>query len=88
MVQIDILSVNEFEPVIMPRGFGTITLRENDPVGTTIVSTEPGAMRQYSVTDRDDGPDGNITFTLSQASPDNTENARFFDLNFSMELWY
>ena len=82
MVRIDILPVNEFEPVIMPRSFGTIRLFENTPVGTTILSTEPGSMRQYSVTDRDDGPDGNITFTLSQASPDNTENARFFDLNF------
>ena len=81
-VMIDILPVNEFEPVIMPRRFNTITVHENAPVGTTIVSTEPGGMRQYSVTDRDDGPDGNITFTLSQASPDNTENARFFDLNF------
>ena len=82
MVRIDILPVNEFNPVIIPSSFGTIRLFENAPVGTTIVSTEPGGMRQYSVTDRDDGPDGNITFTLSQVSPDNTENARFFDLNF------
>ena len=42
MVQIDILPVNEFEPVIMPRSFGTIRLFENAPVGTTIASTEPG----------------------------------------------
>ena len=82
MVQIDILPVNEFEPVIMRGSFRTIRLFENTPVGTTIVSTEPGSMRQYSVTDRDDGPDGNITFTLSQVSQDNTENARFFDLDF------
>ena len=82
MVRIDIRPVNEFKPVIIPSSFGTIRLFENDPVGTTIISTEPGGIQQYTVTDRDDGPDGNITFTLSQASPDNTENARFFDLNF------
>ena len=82
MVRIDILPVNEFEPVIMPRTSRIITLSENTPVGTTIASTEPGGMLRYSVTDRDDGPDGNITFTLSGGSQDNTENARFFDLNF------
>ena len=82
MVRIDILPVNEFEPEIMPRSLRLIILSENTPVGTTIASTEPGGMQQYSVTDGDDGPDGNVTFTLSQVSPDNTENARFFDLNF------
>ena len=82
MVRIEILPVNEFLPALMPRSFRTITLFENTTVGTTIASTEPGGMLQYSVTDRDDEPDGNITFTLSQVSQDNTENARFFDLNF------
>ena len=84
MVQIEILPVNEFDPVIMPRSLSLITLSENTPVGTTIASTEPRprGMGQYSVTDRDDGPDGNVTFTLSRVSQDNTENARFFDLNF------
>ena len=32
MVQIDILPVNELEPVIMPRSFRTIRLFENAPV--------------------------------------------------------
>ena len=81
MVQIGILPVNEFEPVIMPRSFRTIKLSEDTPVGTTIASTEPGGILQYSVTDQDMGPDGNITFTISENSPDNIANARFFDLN-------
>ena len=86
MVQIDILPVNEFEPVLSCNSFQT-TIFENAAVGTTIAANEPGRSQQggplrYTVTDGDDGPDGNITFTLSEGSQDNTENARFFDLNF------
>ena len=81
MVQIDVLPVNEFDPVPSSSSLLTI-LFENVPVGTVIASTEPGSLLQYIVTDGDDGPDGNITFTLSEGSQDNTENARFFELDF------
>ena len=86
MVQIDILPVNEFQPVLSRNSFQT-TIFENAAVGTTIAANEPGRSQpggplRYTVTDRDDGPDGNITFTLSEGSQDNTENARFFDLDF------
>ena len=86
MVQIDILPVNEFEPVLSRNSFQT-TIFENAAVGTTIAANEPGLSRpggplRYTVTDGDDGPDGNITFTLSEGSQNNTENARFFDLDF------
>ena len=87
MVQINILPVNEFEPVLSRNSFQT-TIFESAAVGTTIAANEPGLSRpgvgplRYTVTDGDDGPDGNITFTLSEGSQDNTENARFFDLNF------
>ena len=81
MVQIDVLPVNEFDPVLSRSSLLTI-LFENVPVGTVIASTEPGSLLQYIVTDGDDGPDGNITFTLSEGSQDNTENSRFFELDF------
>ena len=46
----------------------TVFTRENAPQGTILVSTQPGGQRQYSVTDRDDGPDGIITYTLTNTS--------------------
>jgi len=86
MVQIDILPVNEFAPVLSSNSLQGI-LFENATVGTTVAVNEPGPSQiggpvRYTATDRDDGPDGNITFTLSEGSPDNSENARFFDLDF------
>ena len=63
-VTILIQPVNEFRPIVSTSGL-TVTLPENTPIGTTLVSTQPGGLRQYeSVTDGDDGPDGVITYTL------------------------
>jgi len=86
MVRIDILPVNEFPPRLSSNSLQGILL-ENAAVGTTVAANEPGpslpgGLIRYTVTDRDDGPDGNITFTLSEGSQDNSENARFFDLDF------
>ena len=86
MVRIDILPVNEFAPSLSSNSLQGI-LFENAAVGTTVVANEPGPSLpgvpiRYTVTDRDDGPDGNITFTLSEGPTDNSENARFFDLDF------
>ena len=72
-VSITLLPVNEFQPVVSVSGL-TITLPENTPIGTTLVSTQPGGFRRYSVTDRDDGPDGVIAYTLVA---DQTESASF-----------
>ena len=82
MVRIDILPVNEFAPALSSNSLQGI-LFENAAVGTTIAANKPdrsqiGGPIRYTVTDRDDGPDGNITVTLSEGSTDNTENARFF----------
>ena len=64
MVNVSVESVNEFVPVISPSVIFVI-VEENAPMGTSIVSTEPGGRQQYSVTDRDDGPDGVITFSFT-----------------------
>ena len=75
-VNITLLPVNEFQPAVSDSGL-TVTLPENTPIGTTLVSTQPGGFRRYSVTDKDDGPDGVITYTLVA---DQTESA-FFTLD-------
>ena len=74
-IEITIESVNEFEPVITS-GI-TVIFTEEEDVGALIVSNRPGeGIRQYSVSDGDDGPDGNITFTFAQAN-DPTEEMHF-----------
>lgn len=68
-VNVSVGPVNEFIPEI--RSFSTplaVFARENAPAGTILVSTQPGGQQQYSVTDDDDGPDGIITYTLSNTS--------------------
>ena len=64
VVNVSVESVNEFVPVISPSVIFVI-VEENAPMGTSIVSTEPGGRQQYSVIDRDDGPDGVITFSFT-----------------------
>ena len=66
-VNVSVSPVNEFIPEISP-SVVTVFTRENAPQGTILVSTQPGGQRQYSVTDRDDGPDGIITYTLTNTS--------------------
>ena len=63
LVDIIITSVNEYQPVVGSRP-RTITIPETSPIGTLLASANPGAPVQYSVTDQDAGPDGNITYTL------------------------
>ena len=46
-----------------PKSF-SVTILEITPIGTTLVSAQPGSLRRYSVTDGDAGPDGVITYTL------------------------
>jgi hypothetical protein len=65
-VNVSVGPVNEFPPEISP-GIVSVSIAEDAPQGTILVSTQPGGQRQYTVTDRDDGPDGidGITYTLS-----------------------
>ena len=68
-VNVSVGPVNEFNPVISPPIL-FVSLPEDAPEGTILVSTQPGGQRQYTVTDRDNGPDGvdGITYTLSTTS--------------------
>ncbi len=56
--------VNEFEPV-----FGDVSLQvfvsETTPIGTVLVARD----QQYTVSDRDSGPDGELRFLPSTANP-------------------
>jgi hypothetical protein len=65
-VEVSVGPVNEFPPEISP-GIVSVSIAEDAAQGTILVSTQPGGQRQYTVTDRDDGPDGiaGITYTLS-----------------------
>ena len=67
LVDIIITSVNEYQPVVGRRP-GTIVITETSPIGTLLASANASAplpsRQQYSVTDQDAGPDGNITYTL------------------------
>ena len=70
IVNVSVLPVNEYAPVITD-GLTRVTLSvgEDAPIGTVILSTESGqGQQQYEVEDADDGPDGQITFTLSSQS--------------------
>lgn len=78
MVNVSVLPVNEFLPEISP-GFLTVVTQENAPTGTLLVSTQRGALRQYSVTDRDHGPDAVITYSLNSTSDNNLRG--FFSVN-------
>ena len=81
IVNISVLPVNEYAPVIID-GLTRLTLHigEDTPVGTIILSTEPGqGQQQYEVEDADDGPDGQITFTLSSRT--DSDFLQLFGLN-------
>jgi hypothetical protein len=58
--------VNEFSPVVTPRALFAM-VREDIAVGTILVSTrgDVGALTTFSATDSDDGPDGELEYTLT-----------------------
>ena len=78
MVIITVEPVNEFQPVVT-RTPSPFFINELTPPGTVLVSTIPGGIRQYTVTDQDSGPDGVITYTIQSVSP--PEFASYFELN-------
>ena len=64
-VNFTVLPVNEFAPVVIPQTLFVVAA-EDVPVGTVLVSTstDVGALRTFSARDLDNGPDGEIEFTL------------------------
>ena len=81
IVNVSVLPVNEYVPVITD-GLTRVTLSigEDTPIGTVILSTELGQGQQrYEVEDADDGPDGQITFMLSTRS--DSDFLRLFELD-------
>ena len=73
-VNVSVLPVNEFAPVFDRNNILVFTV-ENAPMETVLVSTRPGGLAQYTVTDRDAGPDGIIRFSLAN---DTTNIERLF----------
>ena len=75
-VEITIEPVNEFLPVIIPSSI-LLGFTETVEVGSIIVSQD---IRQYSASDGDDGPHGNLTFTFGDDNDPTDE--MHFNLNF------
>ena len=72
VVNVSVIPVNEYVPTITSGNLMiALVVREDTPVGTVLLSTEPGGAREvYTIEDLDDGPDGQLTFTFSsQSSP-------------------
>ena len=68
-VDISILPVNEFLPEIERDIFGPFFIPETTPVGHLLATADPSfagpsTVRRYSISDRDAGVDGNVTYTL------------------------
>ena len=76
LVMITVEPVNEFLPAIQSQQLGIIQINELTPPGTILVT---GQGVDFVVTDRDDGLDGIITFSLSEIS--HPEFASNFELN-------
>ena len=73
-VQFGILPINEFVPEIERDIFGPFFIPETTPVGHLLATADPSFMgpstvRRYSISDRDAGADGNVTYTLGGDSP-------------------
>ena len=66
MVIVSVTPVNEYVPVITSGNLAiSLVVREDTPVGTVLLSTEPGNGELYTVEDLDDGPDGQIMFSFA-----------------------
>ena len=65
-VNFAVLPMNEFPPIVAPQTLYVVA-SEDVPLGTVLVSTssDVGALQTFSATDMDDGPDGELLFTLS-----------------------
>ena len=71
-VNIAVLPINEEVPVIVTE-LSTVVFLETASVGDVIATANPESStvrNKYSFTDTDDGPDGNITYTLDETSAD------------------
>ena len=79
-VNVTIGPVNEYLPQIMgTTSHNIVQLHEDAPVGITVATKAPGiALLTYTSTDRDSGPGGTVSFTLSPAQG---SSAGIFELN-------
>ncbi|KAM4585704.1 protocadherin alpha-3-like [Fundulus diaphanus] len=69
-IKIDILDVNDNVPVFSSDTY-SVTLRENAPLGTTVV--------QVNATDLDDGSNGEVIYSLAKSM--NQHTLKLFDIN-------
>ena len=76
LVSITLDPVNDNVPVLNTNSF-QVFITEITPPGTALASTQPGAIRSYSVTDADVGEGSDVVFTLSESS----EDLEFFSLD-------
>ena len=85
LVDITVSSVNEFEPEVRQMGGATFLISETIPIGTIITSGDEtvatSTSDHYEVIDQDTGPDGNVTYTLSDNNNELREDAQFFSVD-------
>ena len=72
LVRFSVEPVNEFLPMLSDVSL-RVTINEETPVGTILVSTDGSGGEPYTVTDEDDGPDGELRFIPRSDSLDLTE---------------
>ena len=72
LVRFSVEPVNEFLPMLSDVSL-RVTINEETPVGTILVSTDGSGGEPYTVTDEDDGPDGELRFIPRLDSLDLTE---------------
>ena len=77
-VEIVLLPVNEFRPQVVGTSNVFVSVPEDTPMGTVIVSNSdtalPGTLSEYTITDNDAGIDGLLTFISTEL------DTKFFSL--------
>ena len=77
-VSVAVLPVNEERPEPVGSQVLSVFIDENTEPGTVLVSTQPGALARYEVSDSDTGPGNAIYYTLSSVeSPQYSQNFVF-----------
>ncbi|XP_064404079.1 protocadherin Fat 2-like isoform X3 [Halichondria panicea] len=77
--------VNEFIPVFSDVSL-QVTISELTPIGMVIVARDSSGTRQYTVSDGDSGPDGELRFLPSSANPPELDQDFSLSRNGSLTL--